>query len=72
MHLGSQDMNKTYTTKKGQELIPIGKVDSEKDLAVIMHKSLTFTELINSEIKTANRNLGSYFERLHIWTRIYS
>ena len=36
MHLGRDDMNQTYTMKKGQELIPIEIVDSEKDLGVII------------------------------------
>ena len=47
--------------KKGQELIPIEKLDAEKDLNVIIDKSLTFTEHINSKIKIANRNLGLIF-----------
>ena len=55
-------MNQTYTMKKDQELIPIEIVDSEKDLGVIIDKSLTFTEHINSKIKIANRNLGLIFQ----------
>ena len=47
--------------KKSQELIPIEKMDAEKDLSVIIDKSLTFTEHINSKIKIANRNLGLIF-----------
>ena len=62
MHLGRNDMNQTYTMEKGQELIPIEKVDAEKDLSVIIDKSLTFTEHINSKIKIANRNLGLIFQ----------
>ena len=59
--IGSHDMNQTYTMKKGQELIPIEKVDSKKDLGVIIDKDLNFTEHINSKIKVANRNLGLIF-----------
>ena len=61
MHLGRHGMNQPYRMKKGQELIPMEKVDSEKDLGVIIDKSLTFTEHINSKIKIANRNLGLIF-----------
>ena len=58
MHLGYHDMDQTYTMKKGQDFIPIEKVDSEKDLRVIIDKDLKLSEHINSKIKTANRNLG--------------
>ena len=63
MHLGRHGMNQTYTMEKDQELIPIEKVDSEKDLGVIIDicKSLTFTENMNSKIKMANRNRGLIF-----------
>ena len=47
MHVGSHDLNQTYKMKKGQELIPIEKVDSEKDLGVIIDKDLKFSEHIN-------------------------
>ena len=47
--------------KKGHEFIPIEKVHSEKDLGVIIDKSLKYTEHINSKIKIANRNLGLIF-----------
>ena len=56
MHFGRHCINQTYTMKKGQELIPIEKVDSGKHLGVIIDKSLTFTEHINSKIKIAIRN----------------
>ena len=61
MLLGRHDMNQTYTTEKGQELISMEKVDSEKDWGAIIDKSLTFKEHINSKIKIANRNLGLIF-----------
>ena len=35
MHLGRHDMNQTYTMKKGQEFIPIKKVDSECTSVVV-------------------------------------
>ena len=35
-------MNQTYTMKKDQEEIPIEKVESEKDLGVIVDNTLTF------------------------------
>ena len=47
--------------KEGQELIPVEKVDSEKDLGVIIDKDLKFTEHINSKIKIANTNVGLIF-----------
>ena len=50
-------MNQTYTMNKEQGSIPIEKVDSEKDLGVIIDKDLKFSEHISSKIKTANRNL---------------
>ena len=37
-------MNQTYTMKKDQEEIPIEKVESEKDLGVIVDNKLTFTK----------------------------
>ena len=43
MHLGNHDMNQTSTMKKDQEEIPIEKVESEKDLGVIIDNKLTFT-----------------------------
>ena len=61
MHLGYHGMDQTYTMKKGQDSIPIEKVESEKDLGVIIDKDLKFSEHINSKIKTANRNLGLIF-----------
>ena len=61
MHLGNHDMNQTYTMKKDQEEIPIEKVESEKDLGVIVDNTLTFTKHISSKIKTASRNLGLIF-----------
>ena len=36
MHLGNHDMNQTYTMRKDQEELPIEKVESEKDLSVII------------------------------------
>ena len=54
-------MDQTYTMKKRQDSIPIEKVDSEKDLGVIIDKDLKFSEDINSKIKIANRNLGLIF-----------
>ena len=61
MYLVYHGMDQTYTMKKGQDSIPIEKVDGEKDLGVIIDKDLKFSEQINSKIKTANRNLGLIF-----------
>ena len=61
MHLGYHDMDQTFIMKKGQDSIPIEKVDSGKDLGVIIDKDLKFSEHINSKIKIANRNLGLIF-----------
>ena len=54
-------MNQIYTMRKDQEEIPIEKVESEKDLGVIIDSKLTFTKHINSKMKIANRNLGLIF-----------
>ena len=54
-------MNQTYTMRKDQEELPIEKVESEKDLGVIIDNKLIFTKHINSKIKIANRNLGLIF-----------
>ena len=62
MHLGNHDMNQTYTMRKDQEEIPIEKVESEKDVGVIIHNKLTFTKHINSKIKIASRTLDLYLE----------
>ena len=47
--------------KLGQEQFEIEKVSSEKDLGVIVDKSLNFSEHIRSKINKANRNLGTMF-----------
>ena len=39
-------------------------MDAEKDMSVIIDKSVTNTEYINSKIKIANRNLGLRFRTL--------
>ena len=66
MHLGYHDMNQTFTMKEGQDSIPIEKVDSEKDLGVIIDKDLKLIEYIHSKIKTANRNLRLILGHSHI------
>ena len=55
-------MDQTFTMREDQEEIPIEKVESEKDLGVIIDNKLTFTMHINSKIKIANRNLGLYLK----------
>ena len=62
MQLGNHVMDQTYTTRKDQEEIPIEKLESEKDLGVIIDNKLTFTKHINSKIKIANRNLELYLK----------
>ena len=54
-------MNQTFTMKKDQEEIPVEKVESGKDLGVIVNNKVTFTKHISPKIKTANRNLGLIF-----------
>ena len=44
-----------------QGTIIIESVDSEKDLGVVIDKSLSFDEHISSKISIANRNLGLIF-----------
>lgn len=61
LHVGNHDLNQEYTMETGQESTTIKKVDSEKDLGVIMDKSLKFTEHIDNKVKLANRNLGLIF-----------
>ena len=41
--------------------IELEKVDSEKDLGVIIDKNLTFRDHINSKVNIVNRNLGIIF-----------
>ena len=50
-------MNQTYTMRKDKEELPIEKVESEKDLGVIIDNKLTFTKHINSKIKTGTLDL---------------
>ncbi|MEW8547072.1 MAG: reverse transcriptase family protein [Candidatus Thiodiazotropha sp.] len=63
LHVGSHDQNQEYTMTTSEEPISttITKVDREKDLGVVVDKSLKFTEHIDSKIKLANRNLGLIF-----------
>ena len=65
VHLENHDINQTYTMRKDQDDIPIEKVDSGRDLGVIVDNKLTFTKHINSKIKIANKNLGLIFSMLH-------
>ena len=61
LHIGARQQPATYTMNSGQEQYEIEKVSSEKDLGVIMDKTLNFSEHISSKINKANRNLGLIF-----------
>ena len=70
MHLGRHDMNQTYIMKKGQELIPIEKVDAEKDLSVIIDKSQTFTEHIFQN-QNSKQKSGTHISNVYIFGHGY-
>ena len=58
LHISKHDRGIKYTHNQEIEL---EKVDSEKDLGVIIDKNLTFRDHINSKVNIANRNLGIIF-----------
>ena len=61
LHIGKHDNDLTYTIVNQDKKCIIAKVDSEKDLGVIIDKNLNFREHITSKINIANRNVGIIF-----------
>ena len=61
LHIGTHDRGIKYTMSSNNREIELEKVDSEKDLGVIIDKNLTFRDHINSKVNIANRNLGIIF-----------
>ena len=61
LHIGKHDNDLTYTIVNQEKECIISKVDSEKDLGVIIDKNLNFREHITSKINIANRNVGIIF-----------
>ena len=62
LHIGKHhDRGIKYTMSSNNQEIELEKVDSEKDLGIIIDKNLTFRNHINSKVNIANRNLGIIF-----------
>ena len=61
LHIGKHDRGIKYTMASNNQEIELEKVDSEKDLGVIIDQKLTFRDHINSKLNIANRNLGIIF-----------
>ena len=61
LHIGKHDRGIKYTMASNNQEIELEKVDSEKDLGVIIDQNLTFRDHINSKVNIANRNLGIIF-----------
>ena len=64
-------MNQTYTMKKGQELIPIEKVDSEKDLGVIINKSLNIYRAYKFQNQNSKQKTGTHISNVYIFGQGY-
>ena len=61
LHIGLRNEDIKYKMNTGQEVIEIETVTSERDLGVIMDKTLNFSDHINTNVNKANRNLGIIF-----------
>ena len=61
LHIGKKPIGQFYTMQTQDREKRLENVDSEKDLGVIIDKSLSFGEHISSKISIANRNIGIIF-----------
>ena len=61
LHIGKNQIGQSYAMQIPQGIITVESVESEKDLCVIIDKSLSFGEHISSKISIATRNLGLIF-----------
>ena len=61
MHVGENNIVSTYNMGSGENRTKIQKVNSEKDLGVIIDDNLKFRERITQKVNVANRNLGIIF-----------
>ena len=61
LHIGKNSIGQFYTMESSEGTKRLETVTSEKDLGVIIDKSLSFTEHISSKVSVANRNLGLIF-----------
>ena len=64
LHIGKHDRGIKYTMASNNQETELEKVDSEKDLGVIIDQNLSFRDHINSKVNIANRNLGISFRTL--------
>ena len=60
LYIGKNPIGQSYTMQTPQGTITVESVELEKDLGVIIDKSLSFGEHISSKISSANRNLEIY------------
>ena len=61
LHVGKHDTGIRYTMTANNQEIELEKVESEKDLGVIIDQNLTFRAHITSKVNIANKNLGIIF-----------
>ena len=61
LHVGKHDSGIRYTMTANNQEIELEKVESEKDLGVIIDQNLTFRAHITSKVNIANKNLGIIF-----------
>ena len=58
LHIGKHDFGHNYTMEPQKGESEITRVDSEKELGVIIDKKMTFREQISTKINIANVGLG--------------
>ena len=61
LHVGKHDTGIRYTMTANNQERELEKVESEKDLGVIIDQNLTFRAHITSKVNKANKNLGIIF-----------
>ena len=62
LHIGNNMEDTAYTMETPNGIVPIEKVQSEKDLGVTFDSKLNFTEHISSKVKKANQIVGLIFK----------
>ena len=61
LHVGKHDTGIRYTMTANNQERELEKVESEKDLGVIIDQNLTFRAHITSKVNVSNKNLGIIF-----------
>ena len=61
MHVGENSVVSTYSMGAGENMSEIQKVNSEKDLGLIVDDKLKFREHVTRKVNVANRHLGIIF-----------